>query len=74
MSQDTNQTTDFHHHIASPIPRAGGRKNLCGALQEPGMSYDGLDEAYRANVEGWASGTPCPDCLRTAMIAMGSSA
>lgn len=35
------------------------------------MSYEGLDEAYIANVEGWTQSQTCPACLRTALIAMG---
>jgi hypothetical protein len=62
-------------HIASPRPQAGGRPNLCGAPQTTWNAYSGLDEAYRANVEGWTfpARPVCRDCLATAMISMGVS-
>jgi hypothetical protein len=65
-------TTGWTRHILSPIPRPGGRMPLCGAEDWENTSYGGLDEAYRANVEGWpARGAPCRDCLKVATIAMG---
>lgn len=58
-------------HICSPIPREGGRRTLCG-LRNDATQYDGLDEAYRAHVEGWPNiGWPCRRCLGVALIAMG---
>ena len=58
-------------HIASPRAQPGGRPNLCGAPQTTWNAYNGLDEAYRANVEGWSPDrVTCRDCLRTALIAM----
>lgn len=58
-------------HILSPIPCEGGRRPLCGApYHEP--SFDGLDEAYRACVEGVApSDLTCRNCVAVAIIAMG---
>ena len=56
-------------HILSPIGTPNGRTHLCGA---EGVDYGGLDEAYRANVEGWTMGTTtCRDCIRTALVGMG---
>ena len=68
-----NPTTGFHRHIVSPSFQPGGSLTLCGSPYQVGMSYDGLDEAYRANVEGWASGPPCRNCLKVALIAMGAT-
>jgi hypothetical protein len=57
-------------HILSPIPSPTGRSPLCGATD--GSDYNGLDEAYRAHVEGWTSNTiTCRDCVLTALVAMG---
>ena len=69
MTEKPNTTTAPQvRHIASPIPRFNGRPNLCGAESN---DYGGLDEAYRAHVEGWTHGTvTCPLCLRTALVAM----
>lgn len=69
MSEQT--LPDGIWHIHSPIPRAGGRRTLCGATGLLVGQYDGLNEAYRACVQGWAGcGAPCTACLDVAMVAM----
>ncbi len=75
MADPTNRTTENAMHIASPRPQSGGRPNLCGSPQKKGSVYDGLDEAYRASVEGWQfpARPICRDCIATALIAMGVS-
>lgn len=63
--------TDDLWHIHSPIPRPGGRRTLCGAASALTSQYDGLDEAYRARVEGWIGcAPPCSACIEVAMVAM----
>ena len=61
-------------HIASPYRRIGRWGNLCGAPPDQINTYDGLDEAYKAALEGWEvfeKRVVCRDCLATALIALG---
>lgn len=68
-------TTADVMHIATPRPQAGGRGNLCGAAQTLHNCYDGIDQAYRASVEGWKFPAPpiCRECVGVALVAMGVS-
>ena len=65
--------SDPNFHILTPIPKPNGRGSLCG-LRNDAPTFDSLDEAYRAHVEGWSGiGAPCRRCLSVALIAMGIS-
>lgn len=74
VQAEEDKEISMRWHIQSPrYVRDGGAKTLCG-LHNDADRYNGLDEAYRAHVEGRPNiGEPCRLCLSVALIAMGVS-
>lgn len=71
MEEERRKEIGTRWHVYSPASHLGSRRTLCGAVGEASYQYDGLDQAYRASVEGWPDcDPPCVACLEVAMIAM----